>query len=144
MKIVLWVTGILALLVILVVGGAVLWFRHNEGRLREMGRSAMAEGRAFGARSSPEACVAEALRRLEGQGLLGEVGDRIFLTACLSAAPAAPATCAGVPAPTEIMASARWRVGACTRAGRPDDQACGRVLAAVQDHCTKASAAAAP
>ncbi len=58
-KSILVVVGIGAVLIAVVGVGGYLWFQQKKEEIREMGREARAEGRAYGRGRSPEECIAE-------------------------------------------------------------------------------------
>jgi len=132
------VLGVLAALVLtcgLAIGAGAWWFDRNKDRLKETGQRVMQDGKDFGAHADSEACVVEALRRLDAKGgFMEQVEHKIFLEACLEAATRTPDFCVGVPPKEEIMKAAQWAVGECARRGHPT-QECGRLVQAVQEAC---------
>ncbi len=135
-KVLLIAAGSGVVLLGLAIGGFAWWLSANRGALREKGIAAQAEGERFGGGKSSNACVDESLARLDrtsgfvGQALLG-----IFLKGCLKTAPRDPKLCVGVPATSEILPSVSWRSGACAAHGKPNDEACARLLGAIQEVC---------
>jgi hypothetical protein len=130
------ILGGLALLGALCAGAGVLMLKNAaEGMVEDLqGRApeVQAEGRAFAAGKTADACVDEGLRR--GPGTCKDleiqctVEAAVFLHACLGAAPTDPATCDGVPPRSEVMAAAEWVVAACGARGYADRQSCSQVL----------------
>lgn len=137
-KVVLGILGGLLLLSLLSCLGLKLWIDANKDELMNMGVEAEAEGVDYGVGSDQSGCVGEGLSRLELCGEFDpmcEAENGIFLKSCLSAASPSEGFCDGVPAKNDILESATWAVGTCVNLGRAQDQACGRMLQSVQDHC---------
>ena len=119
----------------LLFAGGAWWLDSNKDHLKEVGQRAMQEGKDFAASSDRDGCVTEALRRLDAKGaFMEQVEHKLFLEACLRAAPAA-ASCEGVPARGDIMKSAQWAVDECARRGHAGNQDCGRLVGAVVEIC---------
>ena len=126
-----------ALLLGLLVGGAVWWFNSNKDRLVHEGRAAETAGRSFGATHAQSACVDDSLAQLKSCGsadFVCEAMTKLRLGSCLSVA-RSDDTCTGVPAPTDIMKGALWANAECTRRGQSGSQACGRLLRGVVESC---------
>lgn len=136
LKVVLAVVGLgVAGLVALGVGGY-LWLQKNKGALAETGKKAVDEGRAFGHGQAAPACIQQALRQNDTDpGFVREVAHGLFLRACLAAAAEGSLDCTKVPRRDQLMASATWAVAECAALGRTNDQACGRLMQRVQEHC---------
>jgi hypothetical protein len=137
-----WVKVVLVIVLVgfvLLAAGIVIaarWVKSQQAALQEQGKRVIAEAKAFGAGKDGEACVAEALQRVQAaSGFIGEAKVKVFLQHCLSAANVAPRMCDGVPAPAEIMNAARWTLDECARRGKPNDQRCTRLIGALQMHC---------
>jgi hypothetical protein len=123
------------LLLGLAIGGFVWWLNANREEFRKDGLAAEAEGERYGLGKSSPACIDESLTRLERSSFLQQALLSIFLKSCLHSAPRDPALCAGVPATSEMVRSAFWRNEICAAHGKPGDQACARLLGAIQDVC---------
>jgi hypothetical protein len=124
------------LLLAAAVGGLVWWFNANKDRLRAQGDTVKAEAKAFARGKSSETCITEALaRQARASGFVQETLANVFLESCLETAARDPALCADVPRESEIMATVGWRSRACAQRGKDGDQACGRLMGAVQQVC---------
>ncbi|MBM4778728.1 MAG: hypothetical protein GQE15_13575 [Archangiaceae bacterium] len=138
LKILLLVMVGLVLLCGLGVGGVAWWFNANKDRLREDGKRIMAEAKAFGSTTDADGCVKESLRRLESaDGFVAQAEQKVFLRACLENTLARPDFCEGVPSMNELMKAATWSVANCNDRGAKDPQACGRLIQAVMEFCSK-------
>lgn len=114
------------------------WFQDNAPELRQKAQSVAAEGEQFARGRDANACVDEALARLDRSGgFMDQVALQLFLTSCLQHAAPSPELCTNVPAPTEIRKTMQWSVAECARRGRPNSQRCGQLLGAIQEHCAK-------
>ena len=137
-KVVLGILAGLLLVSVLSCVGLRMWFDANRDDLANMGQEAEAAGIEHGLTTDQVGCVDEALAQQADCGgfdPMCEAQNGIFLKACLSAAQANARFCDDVPQRSDIMDSAVWAVGTCANLGRPDDQACGRLMQNVQDHC---------
>ena len=137
-KVVLGILAALLLVSILSCLGLKMWFEDNKDELANMGEEADAAGIEYGIGSDQAGCVGAGLSQQDGCGAFDpmcEAENSIWLRACLSAATPTPGFCDGVPEKSDIIDSATWAVGTCMNLGRPDDQACGRLLQQVQEHC---------
>lgn len=124
------------------VGGVAWWFNANKDRLREDGKRLMAEAKTFGSTTDADGCVKESLRRLESaDGFVAQAEQKLFLRACLENTLARPDFCEGVPSMNELMKAATWSVANCNELGAKDPQACGRLIQAVMEFCSKERAA---
>ncbi len=126
----------LVLMIALATGG-VLWLQQNRGKMMEQGTATKAEGRAFGEKTSQDACVAEAVSRLAGSGIMSQALDQMFLEGCLRAAGKSAGLCDNVPEKNSIIATAMWQIQRCDKLGHSNDQACGRLMNGVQSYCLK-------
>lgn len=120
------------------VGGVAWWFNANKDRLREDGKRIRVEAKAFGNSTDADGCVEESLRRLESaDGFVAQAEQKVFLRACLENTLARPDFCEGVPSMNELMKAATWSVANCNERGAKDPQACGRLIQAVMEFCSK-------
>jgi hypothetical protein len=125
-----------ALLLGMAIGGFAWWLNANRAEFREKGAVAEAEGKQYGLGKSSHECIDESLARLErASGIMQQALLGLFLKNCLLSAPRDPALCVGVPATSEMLRSATWRVDVCAAHGKPDDQACARLLGMIQEVC---------
>ncbi len=133
--------GIVAFVFALVAVGiffAYRWFQSNAPELRQKVESVAAEGEQFAKGRDANACVDEALARADrAGGFMDQVTLQMFLTSCLQHAAPSPELCANVPAPGELRKTMSWSAAECARRGRPNSQACGQLLGAIQQHCHK-------
>ena len=120
------------------IGGVAWWFNANKDRLREDGKRIMVEAKAFGNTADADGCVTESLRRLDNaDGFVAQAEQKVFLRACLENTLVRPDFCEGVPTMSELMKAATWSVANCNDRGAKDPQACGRLIQAVMEFCSK-------
>ena len=143
-KIGLSIAGVLGFCLLSGVIGIGYWVKTNGKQFieRQMNnaRANVAEGETFGATTDQQGCLKEALLKLDGLSatdISGMLSNRFFFTGCLQASQATPNFCDGVPAPTEMMASVKWRAQKCV-ALKSKHQQCGNLLGEVQNFCAKA------
>lgn len=104
-KIALFIGGLVALTLSLVIGGAYYWFQRNEGRLKEEFKQATEEGRRFGDKKTGPDCEQEGLRRLDDcDSLLCGAMNSVFMKGCLDASTLTRPIAKGFP---EKMKSSR-------------------------------------
>jgi hypothetical protein len=140
LKVVLILFAILFGLGVALVSASYVWWTKHKDQLIAQGKAARAEGETFGRNHPADACLDEALsRNASCAGLMCEVRTKLFLSGCLGVSQVPPGFCEGVPAPSEIIASARWALAQCAARHR-SDQACPRLLQALQEHCRRAHA----
>lgn len=121
-------------------GGIFIWFQANADELRASGKATLREGASFGSGKDARACIDEGLRRLpaaQASGIVAEATNKVFVESCLKIAKVDDTFCVGVPPRDEIMQSATWAVQTCAAAGKPGDQACARLVGAIQERCLK-------
>ncbi len=124
------------LLLCLAIGGFAWWLHANQKAFTEKAFAALTEGKDFGSGKTSDGCIDESLTRLDrASGIVDQAMLGVFLKGCLESAPRDPKLCVGVPATNEILPGARWRQSVCADHGRPDDQACARLLEAIQNVC---------
>lgn len=120
------------------IGGVAWWFNANKDRLREDGKRIMVEAKTFGNTADADGCVTESLRRLDNaDGFVAQAEQKVFLRACLENTLVRPDFCEGVPSMSELMKAATWSVANCNDRGAKDPQACGRLIQAVMEFCSK-------
>jgi hypothetical protein len=136
LKALLIVGGSGILLVGLAIGAFAWWLGANKGELRAKGVEAENRGREYARGKDSNACINESLVRLEhAGGIVEQALLGVFLKRCLESAARDPGLCTGVPATKEIFQSASWRNEICAAHGKPNDQACGRLLGTIQEVC---------
>ncbi len=124
------------------IGGVAWWFNANKDRLREDGKRIMVEAKTFGNTTDADGCVTESLRRLDNaDGFVAQAEQKVFLRACLENTLVRPDFCEAVPSMSELMKAATWSVANCNDRGAKDPQACGRLIQAVMEFCSKERAA---
>lgn len=124
------------------IGGVAWWFNANKDRLREDGKRLMVEAKTFGNTTDADGCVTESLRRLDNaDGFVAQAEQKVFLRACLENTLVRPDFCEAVPSMSELMKAATWSVANCNDRGAKDPQACGRLIQAVMEFCSKERAA---
>ena len=139
------VLGILLVGLVILLAGAMLaarWVRSRADNLRKQGEVLVAEAKEFGRGKDAEACIGESLTRLRAcQGFICEAKTKIFLQNCLEAADVQTEVCSAVPAPTEILATARWQITQCQQRGWGENQRCMRTMGGLQAYCAEKGAA---
>ena len=134
-KIALTVGGAVALLLLLGVWGAMRWFEKNEESLKEGAKQAASEGENFGTQKSAADCEAEGLRRLDDcAGFICSAMNSVFMGSCLEATVYDASFCADIPAESEVLDSASYRVRRCQESGR-EGNFCNEVFGSVQRYC---------
>jgi hypothetical protein len=137
LKVVLIVGGLLVVLFIAAAVGLFFVARKYGPEIVEAGKHSMEEGRDYGRRTDNEGCLNEAVARHSsgGGGIGAAINTNLFLDACLEVSRPTPGFCDDVPAPLEIMRSARWQMDECKHYGlRPESQ-CGQIFQQVQKFC---------
>ncbi len=135
-----WTFGRIVIVILLsltVVLAGVGWYLYSKhiGPLIQGGRAQRVQGAEFGTRAGAQDCLVKAFESYaEGPGIKQGMLCRIFFDSCLSKCSPAPGFCEGVPAKNEIVASAKWRVYVCGRAGH-GDESCHMLLDPVQEYC---------
>lgn len=127
-----------------VLGGASL--QQWAAGLRQEGLATEAEAHSFATAHDQTECIDEGRRRDRACGadtaITCHAHAGVFLTRCLDDATPVAGTCDGVPPTTEIMQSVHWSLAACADEASATQQACTRLMQAVQRHCERAAAAA--
>ena len=136
--IVLSVIGGLFLLGVIAVGGIVYWVYKNGGKLVQSAEQLTKEAKEFGAKADNEACLKETLsRHKRDKSITGQISTAVFIGICLKESEPSPGFCDGVPARSEIMKSAAWKLKKCSEAGLEKDQGCQQIFDAVQKYCRR-------
>lgn len=136
LKVVLIVFGVVGGLCCLGGSAAYAWLYSHKDELKDLGKTANEEGRAFGKLNDAEGCVDEALRRLQvRRGLVEQAAHQMFLKSCLEVAPRPDGFCKGAPASGEVLAIATWSVERCAAKGARGDEDCARMMQVVQRAC---------
>jgi hypothetical protein len=117
--------------------GAIVWYFHTHGdELMAQGKAVMEEGARAGATATGPQCVDGGIDRYSKQrGFTGGIQSRLWLEGCLRASASAREACVGVPAETDFLRSATWRVEQCDKRGLSGDQTCPSILAGLQKFC---------
>lgn len=132
---------VLAVLAIAAVGIGIWWWTKHGLALQTQVKTARSEGTAFGGKTDERGCLAEALRRIEGDaGFRAGIAASMFVNACLETCETSKGFCDDVPPSSEILASGGWRAARCREAGL-DATVCGTILNQVQTHCDARRAA---
>lgn len=138
-KILLGIAGVAVLLILALLIGGFLYLQANRERLAADGSTLLREGAHFGSGRDAQACLDEALRRLEAASdILDEARNKAWLAACLKTAAVSTGFCGDIPPRQEIWASATWAAQRCEKAGRKGQQPCARLIGAVQERCLAA------
>jgi hypothetical protein len=136
--IVLSIIGGLFLLGIIAVAGVVYWVYQNKDRWVQSAEQIVKEAKEFGAKTSNEGCLEEALsRHKRDKSFTGQISTQGFLAVCLQASAPSPGFCNGVPEKGEIIKSVNWTLKKCSDAGLQNDQGCQQIFGAVQEYCRR-------
>jgi hypothetical protein len=136
LKILLIVATSGVLLLGLSIGGLMWWLSSHRGELRAQGIEAEAQARRFAQGKNSTACIHEAIARLDSaKGFVEQAVVNVFFKTCLSSAERTAELCVDVPPTSELLGSATWRVQTCAALGKPSDNACGRLMGAIQEVC---------
>ncbi len=121
---------------VILIGGAVYFISTHGGEYLEKGKQSIEDGKRFGETTDNHGCVAETLTRYkQSPGMTGGISVQLFLTGCLQSSAATPGFCDDVPAPSEFMKSASWRVHQCSLEGMANDSYCQQIFGQVQNFC---------
>ncbi len=135
-----WTFGKIVIVILLsltVVLTGVIWYLYSKhlGPLIQGGRVQRVQGVEFGQSADARECLLKAFEIYkEEPGIKKGMLCRIFLDSCLSECSPSAGFCEGVPTKNEIVASAKWRVSVCGRAGH-GDESCHMLLDPVQEYC---------
>lgn len=139
--------GIVGLLVVVAIGGAVWWISANKDRLVELGKASDAEAREFSKDHDQEACVGEGLRKVDAcdgtsGGLICRTAANVFAESCVVHAQPSASVCDDAPAANEIMKTVAYAQTQCAkRARQPEDQTCSQLMQAVARGCQRRKSA---
>ena len=139
MKIVLIVVGCMVVLCSGVVGIGIYWFSTSGKQMMEQMsqgvKQSAGEGATFGAGKEDNACLKEALSRIQkDESIATTVTVNMFLAGCLGKSNRTPDFCKDVPASREFAKSTQWSVQKCKELGTTTP-ACGHLMGVVQAHC---------
>ena len=146
MKIVLIVVGCMVVLCSGVVGVGIYWFSTSGKQMMEQMsqgvKQSAGEGATFGAGKEDNACLKEALSRIQkDESIATTVTVNMFLAGCLGKSKRTPDFCNGVPGRGEFTKTAAWATQKCKELG-VTGQACGQLMGIVQAHCNARASAA--
>ena len=128
------VGSILAFLLVLAAMGAWWWTAHRSD-LQQDAQIATSEGMRFGETSNEAGCLDQALMRYDAcQNFSCQLGNNLFLSACLETASSSSEFCIGVPTKDELLQTALWRQQVCAQRDRPGSF-CQALMNQVQAHC---------
>ncbi len=138
--IVLSIIGGLILIAVIAVGGIFYWAYQNKDRLVQSAEKLSKEAREFGAKTTNEGCLTEALsRHKKDKSIMGQISTTVFLGFCLQESAPSPGFCDGIPKKGEIIKSTTWKLKKCSDAGLQNDQGCQQIMDAVQDYCSRSN-----
>ncbi len=149
MKIVLIIMGCVLLLCTGIAGAGFYWFSTSGKDLIEQVKTGtkkgMEEGAELGKTSDKNVCLAESIKRLEGDSsMTSAISASLFMSSCLDSAKPTPGFCDGVPPQSEMTKSVEWIVKKCKEEGS-SGQGCQQLMQVVIRHCAKGvSASPAP
>ena len=140
MKIVLIVVGCMVVLCSGVVGIGIYWFSTSGKQMIEQMsqgvKQSAGEGATFGLDKEDNACLKEALSRVQQDASLPKaVAVNMFLAGCLGKSKQTTAFCNGVPGRGEFTKTSTWAAQKCKELG-VTSQACGQLMSVVQAHCS--------
>lgn len=124
----------LGILVILAVVVGAYAISHSKG-LKKDAQIVKERGAAFGRSHEQRDCVKDVLGRLDTSDFLQQVGEHLYLDACLEVARPTDGFCQDVPPESKILSSVLWRQEACSRHGKPGNEDCARMMGKVQGFC---------
>ncbi len=126
--------------VILLAAGGFFWIRRTSANMLAQGKSSAAEGKAFGAKTTQDACVLEAVSRPSKAALAEKMLDRVFMMSCLQGASASAGLCDSVPPRDAPALGADWRSQQCRKLGHAESADCGGLMEDLQDYCLNPAA----
>lgn len=126
------------LLVVGVIAAGAYWLARNKDSLLARGKAQIEEGREAGRQTDNQGCVDRSVSRYKTQpGFTGAIATNLFMESCLMVSKATPGFCDAVPAPTEFIKSAEWRLAQCRRVDLANDQLCQQLFSSVQNFCER-------
>jgi hypothetical protein len=131
------VLGIVAALIVLVIGaGWIAWRRFGPAMIQQ-GRLAMTEGQGFGRTATAQQCVDSVLTRHGNTsiGFTGTVVQSLFLRTCLDTGSELGTLCAQNTG-SGVIGGANWKVAIC-RARQFGDRYCPTMLQPLLEACRK-------
>lgn len=136
------VKGLLIGCVVLVLLGVIVlvavgWYvKQKAPEVLANAQAAQSEGSLFGNDVSESQCVSNALERYRANpGLAAAMTQSLWLDGCLETSQVEQNFCDGVPAESEIIKSATWRVATCEESGILQDATCPNLAGRVQSYC---------
>lgn len=118
LRITLIIAGLLAGFVVLLGGGAWLWWKNNEAALRAEAEQASASAQRFGREHRQQQCLPEALKRSAACGDFAcRMAQSAFTGVCLAVAAPSDGLCEGVPAADSLVDVTRWTMARCEADG---------------------------
>lgn len=126
--------GGLALLAIIAIVVAVIWWRRNGGELTAQAGDAAREGARMGLASDEAMCFETSQSRIDADASVGEIfAVGAFARACLEFSRETPGFCDNVPPQTAIRRTREWAEQRCG-AG---NTVCMSVSQVVQQYCAE-------
>lgn len=123
-------------LVLAVIG--YIWWASHKDTLRADIRTAISDGRTFGAQATAAKCLNAAVARTKDcDGFACTVADKAYLNACLSATHSDAGFCRGVPLENQMFKSVKWAIQTCHQRG-VKNQSCPHVARYVLKYCAAA------
>jgi len=120
------------------VGACAYWWEQNSPELIGGSQRMAEEGATFGASSTEQGCVDDAVRRIEDCGnidLVCQTQSSAFISFCLRAAPKEPTFCDPIPPATAIFRGGNWANMFCRERGRANHQPCNNVAGQIVSYC---------
>lgn len=131
------VLGIVAAIIVLVIGaGWIAWRRFGPAMVQQ-GQHAMTEGQGFGRTATAQQCVTEVLTRHGNTsvGFTNTIVQSLFLKGCLDTGSELSALCAQSPG-TGALSGANWARGMCRARGQ-GDRYCPMVVQPLLEACRR-------
>jgi len=117
MKKVLIIVGVIAVLIMLVVGGAIFWASRN---LESMRGDLIKESKEFSDRASNlDECLKNSLAKIPGDGMIVRAKNKVILGNCLEAKKFDPEFCKSVPEDPGIVDRVGWATRKCVLNNTP-------------------------
>ncbi len=127
------------ILLALVIGGAQFWWSQNRDEILAQGKVQRLAGQDAGLHTDETGCVKRSIQLHQDdseKSILSTAGIAIDLHACLDASRRTPDFCTGVPARTDILATAQWIAGTCSTLGMGNDVQCNSLIDVIPGYCS--------
>lgn len=136
--------GLLGLITVAVIGGSYYWWTHSGKDFLESAGNDYEDALKSGASMNEQACYERAVATMkspDGQSFGAAIRNGVTMKGCLQTSKLSPSFCTGIPAQSEIMASAAWEVSTCAKIGA-GGQLCQSLVREVPRYCSSPERAA--